>query len=128
MKFNGLCAYSGTPLEDDWEVDHVIPVRRHPFTGIMERPELDTMENLVPCQRAINNYKHSMTLDELRSKSWLGGLHIRLGKLPKNPRTPVSENRKSRMLRLADYFGITRDRPFVGVFYFEKIFSPDHTT
>lgn len=25
-KFGGLCAYSGTPLEDDWQIDHICPV------------------------------------------------------------------------------------------------------
>jgi 5-methylcytosine-specific restriction endonuclease McrA len=24
-KYNGLCAYTGTPLDDDWQVDHIIP-------------------------------------------------------------------------------------------------------
>jgi hypothetical protein len=28
-KFNGKCAYSGTDLEDDWQVEHVKPVVRN---------------------------------------------------------------------------------------------------
>jgi hypothetical protein len=122
-KYNGLCAYSGTPLEDDWQVDHLEPVRRHPLTGAMEHPERDCIDNLVPCQKHINNYKTSMSVDELRSRQWLGGLHIRLAKLPKNPRTAASVTRIMRMNRLAAYFGITPTTPFSGTFHFEKIIS-----
>lgn len=28
QKFEGLCAYSGTPLEDDWQVEHIKPLVR----------------------------------------------------------------------------------------------------
>jgi 5-methylcytosine-specific restriction endonuclease McrA len=24
-KYGGRCAYTGTPLKDDWQVDHIIP-------------------------------------------------------------------------------------------------------
>jgi hypothetical protein len=116
-KFNGLCAYSGTPLEDDWQIDHLHPVVRHPLTGKMQRPERDTEANLVPCQRAINNYKHAVPLEDFRT--WLlGKLHERL---PKYPKSGAGLAQRQRMEKIAAYFGITPDKPFNGIFHFETI-------
>jgi hypothetical protein len=116
-KFNGLCAYSGTPLEPDWQIDHIHPVVRHPFTGVMLRPEHDTDDNLVPCQRAINNYKHSEPLESFRTHL-LGRLHERLLKYP---RSGKGLDRRKRMERIAMYFGITPETPFSGTFFFETL-------
>ena len=78
------------------------------------------MANMVPVQRLINHYKHSIPLQEFRT--WLlGGLHERLKRLPKNPKTEKSRKRKEYLLQIAKYFGITENRPFSGVFYFETI-------
>ena len=57
-KFNGLCAYSGTPLEPDWQADHVNPIRRN-RDGSKMFPEDDNDDNLVPCQKLINHYKNN---------------------------------------------------------------------
>ena len=77
------------------------------------------LDNMVPVQGIINHYKHSYTLDELRN--WLlAGLHERLKKLPKNPRTEKSKKHIMYMRKVASYFGITEDKPFSGIFYFEK--------
>ncbi len=51
----------------------------------------------------------------------LNDLHLRLRKLPKNPRTAKSEKRKAYLLEVAGLFGITEDKPFSGKFYFESI-------
>src|SRR5690554_1535143 len=85
-KFNGLCAYSGTPLEDDWQIDHVEPIRRNWWDGTCEHPERETEDNLVPCQRAINKYKSSNPLETFRNFQ-LGRMHERMKKLPKNPKS-----------------------------------------
>jgi 5-methylcytosine-specific restriction endonuclease McrA len=117
-KFNGLCAYSGTPLEPDWQIEHIMPVVRN--GGTMIKKENDSIENMVPVQKIINHYKHSMDLDKFRT--WLlGGLHERLKKLPKNPRTEKGKKRKEYLLKVAEYFYITEDKPFDGKFYFERI-------
>lgn len=119
-KFGGLCAYSGTPLEPDWQIDHIDPVVRNWVDGTMLFPKSDCESNMVPVQKLINHYKHSISLHEFRT--WLlGGLHERLKKLPKNPRTIKGQARKNYMLKIAGYFGITEDKPFNGVFYFETI-------
>lgn len=119
QKYNGLCAYSGTPLEDDWQIEHIKPVRRN-WDGTSRYPEDDCEENKVPVQKIINHYKHSMSLHEF--KTWLlAGLHERLKRLPKNPRTEKSRKRKEYLLKVASYFDITPDKPFCGELYFEKV-------
>ncbi len=110
-KFNGLCAYSGTPLKDDWQVEHVLP---------KSRGGTDELQNLMPVQKIINHYKNSLNLEEFR-ELWLGGLHRRLKKLPKNPRTERSKKRKAYLLEVAELFNIAPDKPFSGVFYFEEL-------
>lgn len=116
-KFNGLCAYSGTPLKDDWQVDHMCPKIYFEITGL---EGMDDISNLMPVQRIINHYKRSLTLEEFRSW-YLGGLHDRLKKLPKNPRTEKSIKRKAYLLKVAELFDIKPDKPFNGKFYFETL-------
>jgi 5-methylcytosine-specific restriction endonuclease McrA len=117
LKYGGKCAYSGTPLENDWQVDHVEAVVRHPFTGQMLNQKAHTIENLVPCQRAINNYKHSHDMDMFRTYL-LGDLHVRLRKYP---RSGKGLDRRLRMEKIAAYFGITETQPFSGKFHFETL-------
>lgn len=120
-KYNGLCAYSGTPLELDWQIDHIKPIVRN-WDGTCKFPNDDCEGNMVPVQKLINHYKHSLDLETFRS--WLlGGMHDRLKKLPKNPKVEKTIKRKIYMLRVAGYFGITPDKPFKGKFYFETIKS-----
>jgi len=117
-KFNGRCAYSGTILKDDWQSDHVKPIIRN-WDKTLMFPKDDHIENMVPCQRIINHYKGSLDLETFRT--WfLGGLHDRLKKLPKNPKVQKSIKHKAYLLEVAQYFGITEDKPFSGIFYFEK--------
>ena len=125
-KFNGRCAYSGTKLEDDWQVDHIIPKHLMNILGPEARkrmgftPGVDDMDNLMPVQKIVNHYKRSLTLEQFRVW-YLGGLHKRLKKLPKNPKVERSINHKRYLLEVAGLFGITPDKPFSGVFYFEQI-------
>ena len=118
-KFGGKCAYSGTALEPDWQIEHINPVVRDSSGGMLFN-ENDCIENMVPVQKIINHYKHSLTLNDFRLY-FLGKLHIRLKKLPKNPRTEKSRKRKEYLLKIAGYFGITEENPFNGKFYFETL-------
>ncbi|NCC65546.1 MAG: HNH endonuclease [Spirochaetia bacterium] len=109
-KFGGRCAYTGKPLESDWQVDHIVP---------KEQGGTDDIDNLFPALKIVNHYKRC--LDNETFKTWLlGGLHLRLRKLPKNPRTERGMKRKAYLLKVADVFGITEDKPFCGKFFFEK--------
>lgn len=120
LKFGGKCAYSGTELESDWQVEHIKPVVRNWWTNTAMFEDAHNIENMVPVQKLINHYKHSYSLEDLRT--WLlGGLHLRLKKVPKNPRTEKGAKKKAYILKIASYFGITEDTPFSGRFYFETL-------
>lgn len=115
LKFGGKCAYSGTDLDPDWQIEHIIPVVR--LNGGMLLKENDCLDNMIPVQGIINHYKHSYSVNDFR---WmLSGLHLRIAKLPKNPRTKKGQKRKEYLLKVAGYFGITVDKPFSGKFYYE---------
>jgi hypothetical protein len=118
-KYGGRCAYSGTLLEDDWQVDHLLSKQK---LGYFNYDEIDPdgLDNLMPTQKIINHYKRALWLDDFRTL-WLGGLHTRLKKLPKCPRADKSIKRKTYLLKIAGYFGITPDNPFSGTFYFESL-------
>lgn len=119
-KFNGKCAYTGTELKDDWQVDHVKPrimfeIGSYPYEG-----NPNDINNLVPCQKIVNHYKRALDLETFRT--WfLNGLHTRLKKLPKNPKVNKSIKHKAYLLEVASLFGISENSPFCGKFYFETI-------
>jgi hypothetical protein len=115
-KFGGKCAYSGTDLKDDWQIDHMEPKIIFQINGKSGQNDDD---NLFPCQRIINHYKRGLPLEYFRTW-YLGGLHERLKKLPKNPKSKKGIRRKAYLLQVAELFGITEDNPFSGVFYFEN--------
>lgn len=112
-KYSGKCAYSGTLLADDWQVDHLIPADEN---GIKN----DDISNLLPAQKIINHYKRSLSLEDFRTW-YMAGLHERLGKLPKNPKAIKSIKRKKYLLKVASYFSNTKTKAFSGKFYFEGI-------
>jgi len=118
QKYNGLCAYSGTPLEDDWQVDHVKP--KYLFEIGLEEGNPDDIDNLMPVQKLINHYKRALDLENFRNER-LGRMHLQIAELPKNPRTEKSKKRKKYLLKIADYFGITEKKPFNKIFYFETL-------
>jgi len=118
-KYGGRCAYSGTPLEPDWQIDHFVSKRECWFL----RKDPDEPNNLYPAQKIINHYKRALSLSLFKIFR-MNDLHKKLAKLPKNPRTEKGLRRKEYMLKLASYFGITPDKPFSGVFYFEAFDKP----
>lgn len=118
-KFSGRCAYSGTLLEDDWQIDHIKAIKRNSILGSCDNAENHNILNMFPAQKIINHYKHSYSIEDLRYL--LNGLHERISKLPKNPRTEKSIKHKQYMLKLASYFNITKTNKFSGKFYFEII-------
>jgi 5-methylcytosine-specific restriction endonuclease McrA len=122
QKFDGLCAYSGTRLEDDWQIDHVKPLVRNRFDNTPMFPDADYAENLIPCQKIINHYKRSLDLERFRRL--LCGLHKRIDK-PKNPKTEKSKRKKAYLNKVASYFKITPENPFDGIFYFERVTLKD---
>lgn len=119
-KFGGKCAYTGTVLKEDWQVDHIQPIIRNQFSRGAIRPENHNIENMIPSQKIVNHYKGSLDLETFRNW-YLGGLHLRLRKLPKNCKTEKSIKRKAYILEVAGLFRITEQTPFQGKFYFERL-------
>lgn len=117
MKFGGLCAYTGTTLEDNWQVDHL--KSKQLFDVGYYDGDVNHIDNLIPCQKIVNHYKRALPLDSFRT--WLlAGLHERLKKLPKNPKAEKTVKHKAYLLEVARLFDITTDKPFSGKFYFEQ--------
>jgi hypothetical protein len=134
-KFNGLCAYTGKPLGDDWQVDHIVSKRKHSWNTyhscsnvtevIAKLKEVDDINNLFPAIKIINHYKRALNLEGFRH--YMSDFHKRLAKQPKNPIVERSRKRKEYMLEVARLFDITPDKPFSGKFYFETIAETDLT-
>lgn len=106
-KFGGLCAYCGKPLGDRWHADHFEPVRREWWKkdGGMERPQNDTLDNLMPACAPCNIDKHAMSLDEWRRK-----LQDAAGVLARNHAT----------YRHAVRFGLVQETGAQVIFHFER--------
>jgi len=79
MKFGGRCAYCGVPLGDRWHADHLEPVHRESQIQVRDnrlsfksgpptRPELDTIENLMPACQPCNTDKSVYDIEAWRAK------------------------------------------------------------
>lgn len=108
-KFNGLCAYTGKPLGEDWQIDHIKP---------KVRGGTNEIDNLLPAIKIVNHYKRVFNLEEFRE--YMMSFHIRLKRVAKNPKSEKGIKRKEYMNKIAELFNIEVDKPFDGVFYFEK--------
>lgn len=129
QKFGGKCAYTGTELLDDWQIDHIEPVVRSWIDGTVCYQGNHKLDNMIPTQRIINHYKHSQNLESFRE--FMMYFHKRLARYPKNPVVEKSVKRKAYVMEVARFFDITPEKPFSGKFYFEntmevnKIYTED---
>lgn len=121
-RYNGLCAYTGKPLGEDWQIDHMEP---HFYAQMWQR-DPNRPENLMPALRIVNHYKRCKDLEGFRK--FMLTFHERLIKLPKKTRVEKTTKRKEYMLKVAEAFGITADTPFSGKFYFETITTTTNGT
>ena len=129
LKYNGLCAYTGKPLGEDWQVDHVCSRHKHFYNChfnstseeeiFLKNKEVDNIENLLPAIKIINHYKRSLDLEGFRR--YMLNFHNRLKKLPKKTAIDRTKKRIEYMNKVADLFDITPEKPFEGKFYFETI-------
>lgn len=117
-KYQGKCGYTGTDLLPDWQVDHITPLS-HCHYFMINKEAINNSNNLIPAQKIINHYKRSLDLGGFRQR--IKTLHLRLARLPVNPTAPKSIKHKKYLLEVAGLFGITPDKPFSGLFYFEKL-------
>jgi len=118
-KYNGRCAYSGTILERDWQIDHWMPIGRIGWNEIYRHPERENIDNLVPAQKLINHHKKNLLPEEYKHKK-LKNLHKFLLELPRQSYSERQIRRKNYYLQIADYFDIRIDKPFDMSFYYEK--------
>lgn len=119
LKFDGLCAYTGKPLDEKWQVDHVEPQYR--FTMGISQGDRHCIDNLLPACRIINHYKRGQDLELFRS--FMLRFHERLRKLPKKTTVKRTEDRIAYLNQVAFLFDITPEKPFSGKFYFETIIT-----
>lgn len=120
-KYHGMCAYTGKPLEEDWQIDHVISKQLvdYYFRHKNEKIEVDSEDNLMPTLRIVNHYKRAYSLEGFRK--YMENFHIRLSKLPKTTNVEKTKRRIEYMNKVAKAFDITIDKPFNGKFYFETL-------
>lgn len=99
-KTDGHCAYCGCeiPLKG-FHADHV---KCYAWNGV----EADTIENMLPSCGSCNNYKHTMTVEDLRRE---------LGKIPDRLQRDIST------YRIAKRYGMILENREPIKFYFEKI-------
>lgn len=115
LKYGGLCAYTGKPLGDDWQVDHMTPIFHYDMKLV--EGEHNHINNLYPSLRIVNHYKRAKGLEGFRK--YMKSFHKRLAKLPKNTKVLRTQKRKEYMYKIAEAFDIDVDKPFSGIFYFE---------
>ena len=116
-KYDGRCAYTGKPLGDDWQMDHM--ESRYKALCYDRESEVDNINNLMPALKIVNHYKREFSLEGFRG--YMLNFHKRLAKLPKHTNLERTRNRIAYMRKVADAFDITVDKPFCGKFYFETL-------
>lgn len=121
-KYGGRCAYCGCVLpEKGWHADHVKPILRRSEwkpdptkprgyyksvpTGECDRPELDTIDNMMPACRSCNIYKSSCNLEYFRRMI---------------TEVAVNSTERTQSLRAAKRFGILTVDTTPIKFWFEK--------
>ena len=118
-KFGGRCAYTGQPLGEDWQVDHMTPRQQGwRYKGV----SLDVEGNLVPACKIINHYKRDKDVEGFREYiatllQRIRGYHKKDGSYKKG-----KENVCKYLEKVAEMFGISEEKPFDGTFYFERVF------
>ena len=105
QKYDGNCAYCGNELDDSWQADHLEPVVR--YKGVMQKPENDCYENLVPACKPCNNKKSSLSIEGFR-KDIAHTLHT------------INTGKQYASHQHAKRFGLVAETDIEIVFYFEK--------
>lgn len=123
-KCNGNCAYCGNKLGEDWQVDHGIS--KCYWYMVSDNPkDVDHISNLYPACRKCNHYKRSHPIDAMKDligfRNYMLSFHVRLKGLPKNTSVARTMERIDYMQDIATRYGITPDKPFTGIFYFETL-------
>lgn len=123
-KYDGHCAYCGCELNDKWQVDHAISKCYFFLIDPLNRNGVNAEFNLMPACKECNHYKRSLCVDNYEHhigfRKYMMSFHKRLAKLPKKTIVVRTKERIIYMHKIADKYGIAVDKPFDGIFYFEK--------
>lgn len=124
-KCNGRCAYCGWDLDSTWQVDHMISKQYWFYIDTTDPKSVNRVENLMPSCVVCNHYKRSHCVNDnyehVGFRTFMMKFHIRLGKLPKKSMRAQTLKTREYMMRIAERYNITPDKPFSGVFYFETL-------
>jgi 5-methylcytosine-specific restriction endonuclease McrA len=102
-KHNGRCAYCGKTIKlKDMQVDHIVPVRAHPY--YKQAVDINDIKNLNPSCRRCNHYKRADSLEMFRLM--MKTLHERI--------------RANYICKVAEDYRIIKIEPWDGKFYFER--------
>lgn len=119
-KYGGKCAYCGTPLQNGWHVDELLPCRRNfkydhdkrkwVHDGTYEHPERLHIDNQMPSCPSCNINKHSGTIEEFRAlvQGFIKSL-----------------NRDSTQYKIAKRYGLIKEEVKPVTFYFERVGKKD---
>lgn len=123
-KFGGKCAYCGHDLDETWQVDHGVSKQYWFYFNPTDVNAVNYFNNLYPSCMVCNHYKRALCIDGNQShrgfREYMKTFHTRLAKLPKKSKSKKTIKRIEYMLRIADRYNISQEKPFDGVFYFEK--------
>ena len=113
-RFGGKCSYCGDPLVKGWHVDHLKAIKRTSYwnkklkrfvnTGNCNRPEHDTMDNLMPSCASCNINKRDLSLEGFRK--FITNLIVSL-------------NRDSVQYKIAKRYGLVKETSIKVKFWFE---------
>ncbi|MCF3107294.1 HNH endonuclease [Niabella sp. CC-SYL272] len=125
-KYGGRCAYCGCELGDKWQVDHAISKCYWFYVNSSDPEGVNHIDNLKPACVPCNHYKRSQCVDDINGghngfRSYMLSFHKRLARLPKKTGLERTRRRIAYMNVIAEKYGITPEKPFNGVFYFETI-------
>ena len=126
-KYGGRCAYCGCELNEHWQVDHGFSKNHWMLYDPSDPNKVNDFENLYPACKECNHYKRSHCIDSscfhIGFREYMSTFHKRLARLPKKTMRDKTAKTKLYMQAIADRYGITHDKPFDSVFYFEKVNS-----
>lgn len=104
LKYNKHCAYCGKILEyKDMQVDHMLSKEQYEYLPNINRPNINSLNNLMPSCRRCNHYKRGEDLEGFRRL--IVTLHERI--------------QNQYIMKVAIDFKILNIQSFKGMFYFE---------
>ncbi len=123
-KYGGRCAYCGDELDATFQVDHAVSKQYWFYFNTKDPLAVNDMSNLMPSCKECNHYKRCKCVESMGMnigfRAYMLSFHKRLARLPKKTIRPKTERTKLYMNTIARKYNIAIDKPWDGIFYFEK--------